>query len=381
MKKLNLNIRLYVSFLLSFFIILSSCKRNNPKGDLTGNVFYANTTIPIQGVQVKVGDIADESEDDGSYLLKNLDEGENQLMAVKSGFDSYSSVISIIDGPNTHNIGMSSSQNTGKIFGHILGERTKTPKTGLQVLLVNPDFSMSTISSITDASGFYELLGVPRGLRTISVRDGEDVLVEEELVLNEAELELNFPLHEPVIDPRDGKEYSYLIIGQQVWMGENMNFALNDGDGSWCYQDDPASCEEYGRLYNWETAMEVCPEGWHVPSDEEWQILEISLGMDPEEAKIGGWRLSGNVGYKMKSATGWENDGNGDNSSGFNIKPGAGRRVDGLYDLLGKDAGFWSSTELDPENAWGRGFGFDKDGVFRHYSLKHLSVSVRCIQD
>jgi len=381
MKKTNIGLGLLLSLLICCIIILPSCKRNNPKGDLTGSVYFTHTTIPIHGVQVKVGDIADESDSDGSYLLKNLDEGENQLMAVKAGFDNYTSAVSIIDGPNTHNIGMSSPQNTGRIFGHILGERTRNPKTDLEVLLINPDLSMSLITSISDPSGYYELLGVPRGSRTIIVMDGEDVLMEEELVLEEAEMELNFHLNEPVIDPRDGKEYTYLILGQQVWMGENMNYALNDGEGSWCYQDDPANCEVYGRLYNWETAMEVCPSGWHVPSDEEWQALEISLGMDAAQAEIGGWRLSGNVGYKMKSTSGWENDGNGDNSSGFDIRPGAGRRVDGLYDLLGKDAGYWSSTELDPENAWGRGFGFDNDGVFRHFSLKHLSVSIRCIQD
>jgi len=381
MRKSLYVLKLTLSLIIISVLTLSSCKRNNPKGDLSGSVFYAKTTIPIDGVQVKVGDNADNSDSDGSYLLKNLDEGENQLMAVKVGFDNYNSVVNIIDGPNTHNIGMSSAQNTGKIFGHILGERTQNPQTNLEVLLVNPDLTMSELKSKTNELGYYELLGVPRGSRTVIIRDGEEVLVERELDLDEAEMELNFFFHEPLIDARDGKEYTYLVIGDQVWMGQNMNYALNDGEGSWCYDDDPASCEKYGRLYNWETAMEVCPSGWHIPSDDEWKTLEKSLGMDAEEADNGGWRMSGNVGYKMKSTTGWQNDGNGDNSSGLDIRPGAGRRVDGLYDLLGADAGFWSSSEPDEENAWGRGFAFDRDGVFRHFSLKHLSISVRCVQD
>ena len=68
-----------------------------------------------------------------------------------------------------------------------------------------------------------------------------------------------------------------LIFGSQWWMAENMN--INIENGSWCFDDDPKKCEEFGSLYNWESALEACPLGWHLPTDDEWKQLEMSLLM------------------------------------------------------------------------------------------------------
>ncbi len=86
-------------------------------------------------------------------------------------------------------------------------------------------------------------------------------------------------------DSRDGQTYNTDKIGGQVWMAENLAYKPNDGN-YWAYDNDDANVAVYGYLYDWETAMNACPEGWHLPSETEWSKLTNYLGEDVAGDKL-----------------------------------------------------------------------------------------------
>jgi len=169
-------------------------------------------------------------------------------------------------------------------------------------------------------------------------------------------------------DSRDDKTYKTVKIGSQVWMAENL--AYNSDVGCRAYNEDPANIEKYGYLYNFSGASKACPNGWHLPSRGEYNLLLFNLGQ------------YGTAGRSMKSSTGWTS-GNGTNSSGFCALPGGYYwNVKFGYRYIGKDAYFWSSTEV----------GKDELVWFLHLSCRdnqpgwldfgnYCYLSVRCIKD
>ncbi|MBT4399164.1 MAG: T9SS type A sorting domain-containing protein, partial [Bacteroidetes bacterium] len=133
----------------------------------------------------------------------------------------------------------------------------------------------------------------------------------------------------------DGRTYEVVKIDEQIWMAENLAYlptidSANRG-AYFVYGYNGAIIEEakatdnyktYGVLYKGRSSTISCPNDWHLPSDEDWIQLESSLGMNESDHNSEGWRISGNVGRKLKSRDGWKNGGNGSNSSGFNALPG-----------------------------------------------------------
>ncbi|WP_179353072.1 FISUMP domain-containing protein [Winogradskyella vidalii] len=110
------------------------------------------------------------------------------------------------------------------------------------------------------------------------------------------------------IDPRDGKEYNLVTIGNQTWFAENLNY--DSGSGA-CYDNNTENCDTYGRLYSWSAANSACPDGTHLPSSFEWEELVTNLGG------------SDIAGGKMKSTTLWSSPNTGaTNESGFSALPG-----------------------------------------------------------
>jgi len=154
-------------------------------------------------------------------------------------------------------------------------------------------------------------------------------------------------------------------------MSENLNYV--SGSGSWLYDSIESNSEVYGRLYHWETAFDACPDGWHLPTDEEWiELIEY----------LGGWGVAGGK-MKEMGITHWENPNEGaTNSSGFAALPG-GLRCNGGCTYFGKGlwGTFWSSTEIDSESAWRVTIHNSSEVIEPTGGEKLVAKSVRCIKD
>jgi len=137
---------------------------------------------------------------------------------------------------------------------------------------------------------------------------------------------------------------------------------------------------EYGFLYTWEIAKTACSDGWHLASDEEWKILETHLGMSYSELDDLGGRYSGDVGKKLKSTSGWDDNGNGDNSSGFNAHPAGYIDLTEGLTRFGRRACFWTSSP-NGAHAFGRRLDFNHHYVYRTTAHPDYGQSVRCVKD
>jgi len=199
------------------------------------------------------------------------------------------------------------------------------------------------------------------------------------------------------IDTRDNQSYKWVLIGSQVWMAENLRYTSgkyitdssqwadlgdNNYDAAYCWSNNEQNNkQEYGALYTYASAKDVCPAGWHLPSDSEWKTLEKHLGMSSSYADNTGWRSSGSVGNKLKSTSGWNNNGNGTNNNGFMALPGGLRYSNGTFDGLGNNTVFWSATEYNSSTAWYRYLKYNNSEVNRYNYSKNVGRSVRCLKD
>ncbi len=173
-------------------------------------------------------------------------------------------------------------------------------------------------------------------------------------------------------DSRDQKTYSVVEIGSQCWMSENLNHSIT---GSWCYGNEESNCDDYGRLYDFNTARNICPTGWKLPSDGDYRQLEVWLGMSSEEAQKEGWRGT-NEGEKIKSDVEWD----GTNDSRFSALPGGAREANGTYHGMGIGGLFWTSTGIDA-SAWARHLYSGYRRINRLTYPRENALYVRCIRD
>jgi uncharacterized protein (TIGR02145 family) len=283
----------------------------------------------------------------------------------------------------------------GYLTAEVDGSVTNELQNLSQVLTVSNDGGASQIKNIADPA------------------DAQDAATKAYVDLLESKLEV---LKKTLLSPTDfdGNTYDVVIIGDQIWMAENLKSThyadgteillvedetdwdnLSETDKAYCYYDNSSSNgNSYGALYTWAAATRgssssanpsgvqgACPDNWHLPSDAEWKQLEMYLGMSSVDANSIDYRGT-DEGGKIKSTTGWDTDGNGTNSSGFNALP-AGCRVYGGGGFYGKGyfAFYWAANESDAYNAYQRRLQSDYAQICRFTYAKDFGYSVRCVRD
>jgi uncharacterized protein (TIGR02145 family) len=193
----------------------------------------------------------------------------------------------------------------------------------------------------------------------------------------------------------DGNIYKTLKIGTQVWMAENLKATkYSDSDSiytttpatlditnettpkyQWAYDGNESNVEIYGRLYTWYAATDdrnICPAGWHVPTDADWSILITYL----VGASVAGGKL------KETGTTHWKSPNTGaTNESGFIALPGGYRHGNGMFYDIGGTGNWWSSTEVSANNAWCYTAYNNLRSVYKHNCNKTNDLSVRCVKD
>ncbi|MCL2282469.1 MAG: fibrobacter succinogenes major paralogous domain-containing protein [Fibromonadales bacterium] len=183
-----------------------------------------------------------------------------------------------------------------------------------------------------------------------------------------------------------GQNYKTVVIGIQTWMAENLNYNVS---GSKCYGNSDSNCDTYGRLYNWATAMAlpescnsstcsdqiqspyrgVCPEGWHIPSDADWDALMTTVGG------------SSMAGTKLKATSGWYSGGNGTDDYGFLALPGGYGFSDGSFGDVGNVGNWWSASEYSSNIAYRRYMGYNGEDAYWYSNGKTYLFAVRCLED
>jgi uncharacterized protein (TIGR02145 family) len=186
----------------------------------------------------------------------------------------------------------------------------------------------------------------------------------------------------------EGKVYHTAYIGTQCWLKENLNVGtmlnssqIQSNNGvieKYCYQNQSGNCVLYGGLYTWDELMNysttagakgICPNGWHVPTDDEWKVMEIALGMTPADADLTGWRGT-DQGTQLKPGS----------LTGFDALM-AGTFNLGFFSDLTINGYFFTSSEVSSTNSWSRILNVDNPKISRYQTIKQNALSVRCLKD
>ena len=196
---------------------------------------------------------------------------------------------------------------------------------------------------------------------------------------------------------KSGREYKTIRIGEQIWMAENLAYLpqINKGYSTsifepkyYVYNYDGINIKEatstdkykiYGVLYNKEAAIQSCPAGWHIPTDKEWKILELEIGLPQEQLDETEYRGNESLSINSRSSYLWKSN-NGNNSNSLNIFP-SGYKDTESFKNLGISSSFWTQSDFNENETWVREFSSIYPGIRRITNLRQNAFSVRCIKD
>jgi uncharacterized protein (TIGR02145 family) len=186
----------------------------------------------------------------------------------------------------------------------------------------------------------------------------------------------------------EGETYGTVVIGSQTWMARNLNY---NAEGSVCCGDDESNCQKYGRLYDWNTAMDlppscnysdcsssisgnhrgICPLDWHIPSIADWEVLKTAVGDSASKY--------------LKATFGWNSydgkSGNGEDRYGFAALPGGFGSSDGSFSGNGSIGYWWSSSGSKANGIYYRYMYRDFDYAYWRDKDNLALFSIRCVKD
>jgi uncharacterized protein (TIGR02145 family) len=295
-----------------------------------------------------------------------------------------------------------------------------TAKTGKLQFTVQPLDAKVTLSrngqTIKSWSGMQYLKDLPVGSYTLKANAPGRAVSEKLVTIGENQTAiLDLQLRKQTTNKLsgetgtmtdiDGNVYKTIKIGNQVWMAGNLKVTrYRNGDpipnvtnqdqweklrsGAYCaYNNNNGNVSTYGLLYNWyaiDDSRNIAPEGWHMPTDEEWKELEMHLGMSRSEADKSSYWRGTDEGGKLKESgtTHWNSPNSGaTNSSGFTALPGGFRYGSGKFNNMGTHGYWWSATASYRNNAWSRYLYYNYSDTYRSSSNKRNGFSVRLVRD
>jgi uncharacterized protein (TIGR02145 family) len=344
--------------------------------DGTGTGVYASSLTNLApNTDYKVRAYATNSEGTGYGAVKTFKTNQASLPIVITAAPTALTASGVVSGGSITSSGGGNITSKGICYGKnpnpvISGDRTNDgPGAG--------GFT-STISGLEDGTVYY--------LRAYAVNEAGPAYGEQVQILT-------------MVADIEGYLYKTVRIGNQVWMAENLRtIKYNDNTGitpvsdpdewkiltteAYCiYGNTPSNRQLYGVLYNWYAVEEgnLCPVGWRVASDADFQTLETTLQMDPDEVTAFGNRGI-DQGAQLKNDTGWAESENGTNTSGFSALPGGFRYYGGDFWNLGSLIYFWTSTPNSATDAYQRRLDGELNTVWRERTLKQAGKYVRCVK-
>ncbi len=244
------------------------------------------------------------------------------------------------------------------------------------IIMSNGDIYEGKIKEITENQVKYQKKELPEGplfsLKTenilmIKYENGHTDVFNEQNQLNKTESE-DVNSEGVFVDPRDDKEYQYKQIGDLIWFTENLQYKTPN---SACYNNSKSNCDIYGYYYPWEEAVEACPEGWHLATDEDWVEIEVHAGMELHQAYKKGWRGThpGQAKELLKGG-----------STGLDLLITGYLHHNNKSKNIRKEAFYWTSSADKSYCAWMRHFT-SRASIEREEMTLSYKLPVRCVKD